>query len=400
MTSSSRRKSCSERGRERVERGVAAGAVEAGWTAGRQPALVRESRRHADRHRHALGKRSAVDPEAPLAAVDGAVLDALGAGRAAARRRQTCGPGSGRVALSRGLRGSPPSQRGWRTADRVVDGRGPAVGGFRRGASGAVQGRGARSRATRRPVASARRSKSGSAPTVSTMSATRPPISPSSPPPTRVTWWAPAPRRPAGPARWATRCRCCRSGPPRLRALIKALRPHQWAKNALVAMPVLLAPGLPSWRHIVPAGRGHAVVQPVRLGRLRLQRSDGRGGRPRPPDETPATLRVWGAARGVRPAAVRGAVRRSASGWRSGSCRLGFVGDAGDLLRRHPGLFVSAQEQADAGRRRAGLAVHPPGAGRRHRDRQHRSAPGCWPSRCSSSPAWRSPSATSSCASR
>ncbi len=30
-----------------------------------------------------------------------------------------------------------------------------------------------------------------------------------------------------------------------LRALIKELRPHQWAKNALVVLPVLLAPGLP-----------------------------------------------------------------------------------------------------------------------------------------------------------
>ncbi len=30
-----------------------------------------------------------------------------------------------------------------------------------------------------------------------------------------------------------------------LRALIKEIRPHQWAKNALVVLPVLLAPGLP-----------------------------------------------------------------------------------------------------------------------------------------------------------
>jgi 4-hydroxybenzoate polyprenyltransferase len=37
--------------------------------------------------------------------------------------------------------------------------------------------------------------------------------------------------------------------PPRsslLRALVKELRIHQWAKNALVALPVVLAPGLPS----------------------------------------------------------------------------------------------------------------------------------------------------------
>jgi 4-hydroxybenzoate polyprenyltransferase len=34
--------------------------------------------------------------------------------------------------------------------------------------------------------------------------------------------------------------------PSRSRALIKALRPHQWAKNALVVVPLLLAPGLPT----------------------------------------------------------------------------------------------------------------------------------------------------------
>ncbi len=39
--------------------------------------------------------------------------------------------------------------------------------------------------------------------------------------------------------------------PARLRALIKAIRPHQWAKNALVLVPVLVAPGLPSLRHIL-----------------------------------------------------------------------------------------------------------------------------------------------------
>src|SRR5919106_6629854 len=32
----------------------------------------------------------------------------------------------------------------------------------------------------------------------------------------------------------------------RLKALVKVVRPHQWAKNGLVALPVLLAPGLPS----------------------------------------------------------------------------------------------------------------------------------------------------------
>ena len=39
--------------------------------------------------------------------------------------------------------------------------------------------------------------------------------------------------------------------PARWRALIKAVRPHQWAKNALVLVPVLVAPGLPSLRQIL-----------------------------------------------------------------------------------------------------------------------------------------------------
>jgi 4-hydroxybenzoate polyprenyltransferase len=33
--------------------------------------------------------------------------------------------------------------------------------------------------------------------------------------------------------------------PNRARAVVKALRPHQWAKNALVLLPTLLAPGVP-----------------------------------------------------------------------------------------------------------------------------------------------------------
>lgn len=36
----------------------------------------------------------------------------------------------------------------------------------------------------------------------------------------------------------------------RLRAMVKALRIHQWSKNALVVVPVLLAPGLPSLRQL------------------------------------------------------------------------------------------------------------------------------------------------------
>jgi len=34
--------------------------------------------------------------------------------------------------------------------------------------------------------------------------------------------------------------------PNRVRALVKALRPHQWAKNALILLPAMLAPKLPS----------------------------------------------------------------------------------------------------------------------------------------------------------
>jgi 4-hydroxybenzoate polyprenyltransferase len=41
--------------------------------------------------------------------------------------------------------------------------------------------------------------------------------------------------------------------PSRLRALIKVIRPHQWAKNALVVVPVLLAPSWQSASHILPA---------------------------------------------------------------------------------------------------------------------------------------------------
>ena len=41
--------------------------------------------------------------------------------------------------------------------------------------------------------------------------------------------------------------------PSRLRAIVKVMRPHQWAKNGLVVLPVLLAPGVPSRHQLVSA---------------------------------------------------------------------------------------------------------------------------------------------------
>jgi 4-hydroxybenzoate polyprenyltransferase len=41
--------------------------------------------------------------------------------------------------------------------------------------------------------------------------------------------------------------------PSRVSAMVKVMRPHQWAKNALVVVPVLLAPGVPSLRRLVSA---------------------------------------------------------------------------------------------------------------------------------------------------
>jgi 4-hydroxybenzoate polyprenyltransferase len=38
--------------------------------------------------------------------------------------------------------------------------------------------------------------------------------------------------------------------PSRIKAMAKVIRPHQWAKNALVVVPVLLAPGLPSLQRL------------------------------------------------------------------------------------------------------------------------------------------------------
>ena len=43
-------------------------------------------------------------------------------------------------------------------------------------------------------------------------------------------------------------------------AAVKVLRPHQWAKNALVVLPVLLAPGLPSLHLLLSALLAAAVV--------------------------------------------------------------------------------------------------------------------------------------------
>jgi len=44
------------------------------------------------------------------------------------------------------------------------------------------------------------------------------------------------------------------SNPSRLKAVVKVMRPHQWAKNALVVLPVLLAPGRPSSGLLIAAG--------------------------------------------------------------------------------------------------------------------------------------------------
>ena len=41
--------------------------------------------------------------------------------------------------------------------------------------------------------------------------------------------------------------------PSRLRAVIRLIRPHQWAKNALVVVPVLLAPGRHTLQQLLPA---------------------------------------------------------------------------------------------------------------------------------------------------
>ena len=41
--------------------------------------------------------------------------------------------------------------------------------------------------------------------------------------------------------------------PSRLKALVKVLRPHQWAKNALVVVPLLLAPGRPTLHQLFAA---------------------------------------------------------------------------------------------------------------------------------------------------
>lgn len=55
-----------------------------------------------------------------------------------------------------------------------------------------------------------------------------------------------ASRRSAAFARKDGRVTLVSRGPSTARALVKELRVHQWAKNALVLLPVLLAPGLPS----------------------------------------------------------------------------------------------------------------------------------------------------------
>lgn len=39
----------------------------------------------------------------------------------------------------------------------------------------------------------------------------------------------------------------------RLKAIVRVARPHQWAKNVLVIVPVLLAPGIPSRQHLTSA---------------------------------------------------------------------------------------------------------------------------------------------------
>ena len=67
-----------------------------------------------------------------------------------------------------------------------------------------------------------------------------------------------------------------------------------------------------------PRGAGGAGAQPVRLGRLRLQRPHGCGGRPRPSDQEPAAIcfgraadRLWSAAHPGAPGRQRGHLART-----------------------------------------------------------------------------------------
>ena len=34
---------------------------------------------------------------------------------------------------------------------------------------------------------------------------------------------------------------------PIVKAIVREIRPHQWSKNALVLVPIMLAPGIPKW---------------------------------------------------------------------------------------------------------------------------------------------------------
>ena len=167
-------------------------------------------------------------------------------------------------------------------------------------------------------------------------------------------------------------------------ALVPALRPHQWVKNLLVFVPVVLDHKLFDARD---HGQGDHRLRRVllrRLERLHPQRHLRPRGRPAASHEALPAVRL----RRAEPA----------SAWCSCPCLLAVaVRDqlvlappsvrrtARALRRAHQRLLALPQARRGAGRAAARGAVHPPRAGRASPRRRCGSRPGCWRSPCSCS---------------
>jgi hypothetical protein len=182
----------------------------------------------------------------------------------------------------------------------------------------------------------------------------------------------------------------------RPRALFKALRPHQWAKNALVFLPLVLggrAGEAQAWGSALMAFLALGLVASASylLNDL-LDLSHDRAHWSK--RERPLASGRLSIATGVA-ALVVGFIGGLAG---RGLCRDGGAHRRARLSHPDADLFRVAQAGADARRVDAREPVHPcasPSASRRSR---WRGRPGSSPSRCSCSPRCPSPSAIRSCA--
>ena len=152
-------------------------------------------------------------------------------------------------------------------------------------------------------------------------------------------------------------------------ALVRAMRPHQWVKNLLVFVPILLDHRLTQPEVVARGARRVRGFQPGRIRRLRAERRPRSRGGPQPSDQAPSAVRLRGALppRGLH---ARARADRHLAGGRRGAGRARFPGAPAAVHRADHRLLRVPEARGGARRAVAGGTVHPPSTGGHHRERR------------------------------